>query len=522
MQNFHPIASKYETLKARLLEINDITSAAGLLYWDQATYMPPGGATARGRQIATLRQIAHQKFTDPALGELLEDLKSYEESLGYDSDAASLIRVTRRKYQKAIQVPEEFMARMSKHHSATYAVWAKARAENDFRAVQPYLEKNLELSQEMASFFPGYEHIADPLIDFYDYGMTVAQLRPLFTDLKSKLIHLVEAIASQPPIDNSFLHQHFPEHQQLNFTRKVVTSLGYDFNRGRQDKTLHPFMTKFSLGDVRITTRVYENDFSQALFSSIHETGHALYEQGICPSYEGSPLANGTSAGIHESQSRLWENTIGRSRGFWGYFYPQLQGVFLNQLKHISVDQFYRGINKVERSLIRTDADEVTYNLHVAIRFELELDLLAGKLTIQDLPEAWNQRYESDLGIRPQGDRDGVMQDVHWYSGLIGGQFQGYTLGNAIAAQIYQTAIRRNPAITVDIEQGKFDTLHQWLKENIYQHGSKYTPNELLERVTGQPLTIEPFITYIYQKYHGLYDLNSFNLGKDIGQEINH
>lgn len=507
MPHLHPTTPKYEALKARLLEINDINSAAGLLYWDQATYMPPGGATARSRQIATLRQIAHQKFVDPALGELLADLKSFEESLDYDSDAASLIRVTRRKYDQAVKVPEEFMARMSEHHAATYTVWAKARAENDFQTVQPYLEKNLELSREMASFFPGYEHIADPLIDFYDYGMTVAKLRPLFTDLKSKLLPLVEAIAAQPPIDNSFLYQHFPEHKQLDFTRKVLTSLGYDFHRGRQDKTLHPFMTKFSLGDVRITTRVYENDFTQALFSSIHEMGHALYEQGICPSYEGSPLGNGTSAGVHESQSRLWENVIGRSRGFWGYFYPQLQGVFIKQLQHITVDQFYRGINKVARSLIRTDADEVTYNLHVAIRFELELDLLEGKLTVSDLPAAWNHRYESDLGICPQSDRDGVMQDVHWYNGLIGGQFQGYTLGNAIAAQIYQTAIQKNPEMTVDVEQGKFANLHQWLKDNIYQHGSKYTPSELLEKVTGQPLTIEPFIKYIYQKYADIYNL---------------
>lgn len=507
MQNSNYTNSKYEALKARLLEINDITSAARLLYWDQATYMPPGGASARGRQIATLRQIAHSKLIDPAFGELLEDLQADEESLGYDTDAASLIRVTRLHYQRAVQVPVDFMGRMSQHHSATYEAWAKARPENNFQAVQPYLEKNLELSREMASFFPGYEHIADPLIDFSDYGMTVGKLRPLFTSLKSQLIPLVEAIASQPPIDDSCLHQYFPGNQQLDFSRKVVSCLGYDFNRGRQDKTLHPFMTKFSIGDVRITTRVYEYDFGQALFSSIHEAGHALYEQGICPAYEGTPLAGGTSSGVHESQSRLWENMVGRSRGFWGYFYQQLQGVFLKQLKNVKVDQFYRAINKVERSLIRTDADEVTYNLHVAIRFDLELDLLEGKLAIQDLPEAWNQRYQSDLGLTPKSDRDGAMQDVHWYSGLIGGQFQGYTLGNLIGAQIYQTAVRSRPEITVDIEQGKFNALHQWLTNNIYQHGSKYTTGELLERVTGQPLTVEPFIKYIYQKYQKLYSL---------------
>lgn len=507
MQNLNPTNSKYEALKARLLEINDLTSAAKLLYWDQATYMPPGGATARGRQIATLRQIAHQKLTDPELGKLLENLQPLEESLGYDTDAASLIRVTRRIYQRAVQVPVDFMARMSQHHSAAYEAWATARPENNFPAVQPYLEKNLELSQEMASFFPGYEHIADPLIDLSDRGMTVAKLRPLFASLKSQLIPLVEAIAAQSPIDDSCLHQHFPTARQLEFSRKVVSCLGYDFTRGRQDQTLHPFMTRFSIDDVRITTRVYEHDFGQALFSSIHETGHALYEQGICPAYEGTPLAGGTSSGVHESQSRLWENIVGRSRGFWGYFYPQLQGAFLKQLKNVTVDQFYRALNKVERSLIRTDADEVTYNLHVAIRFDLELDLLEGKLAIKDLPEAWNQRYQSDLGLTPTSERDGVMQDVHWYGGLIGGQFQGYTLGNLIGAQLYQTARRFNPEIPVNIEQGKFNALHEWLKQNIYQHGSKYTTEELLQNVTGQPLTVDPFIDDLYKKYQDLYSL---------------
>ena len=506
MQNSNPTSS-YQELKARLLEINDIASAAALLHWDQATYMPPGGATARGRQIATLREIAHRKLTDPALGKLLDHLSALEESLEYDADEASLIRLTRRKYQKAVQVPVEFMARMTKHHSNSYEAWAQARPTGDFKAVQPYLEKNLELSQEMASFFPGYDHIADPLIDFSDYGMTVAKLRPVFKSLKSKLIPLVEAIASQPPVDDSFLHQHFPQQQQLEFSRKVVASLGYDFNRGRQDLTLHPFMTKFSIGDVRITTRVYENDVGQALFSSIHEAGHALYEQGICPAYEGTPLAGGTSSGVHESQSRLWENIVGRSRGFWGYLYPQLQDAFPKQLSSVSVDRFYQGINKVERSLIRTDADEVTYNLHVAIRFDLELDLLEGKLAVQDLPDAWNQRYQSDLGMKPQSDREGVMQDVHWYSGLIGGQFQGYTLGNLIGAQLYQTALKVNPEITMDIDRGQFKALHQWLKDNIYQHGSKYTTSDLLQRVTGQPLSVEPFIQYIDLKYQTLYSL---------------
>jgi carboxypeptidase Taq len=264
-------------------------------------------------------------------------------------------------------------------------------------------------------------------------------------------------------------------------------------------------MTKFSLGDVRITTRVYEDHLAQALFSSIHETGHAMYEQGISPEFEATPLANGTSAGVHESQSRLWENLVGRSREFWQFFYPQLQAVFPTQLQDVSLESFYRAINKVERSLIRTDADEVTYNLHVAIRFDLELQMLEGKLAVRDLPAAWNERYQTDLGIVPSSDSEGVMQDVHWYTGSIGGMFQGYTLGNLMSAQFFAAALQAHPEIPQQIQQGNFQTLLNWLQTNIYQHGCKYTPVELIQKATGNPLSIEPFISYISQKYGEIY-----------------
>ncbi len=499
--------AKLKELKARLLEVSDLNAAAALLYWDQTTYMPPGGAPARARQIATLRRLAHEKFTDPAIGKLLDDLRLYEESLPYDSDDASLIRVTRRDYEKAIKVPPAFMAELSSHIAATYEVWAKARPANDFAAVQPYLEKTLDLSRQLANFFPGYEHIADPLIDFSDPGMTASAVSTLFAELRQQLAPIVQAITAQPPADDSCLHQAFPEAQQLAFGQEVIRRFGYDFRRGRQDKTHHPYMTKFSLGDVRITTRVKENDLGEALFSTMHEAGHALYEQGIRTEYEGTPLARGASSGIHESQSRLWENLVGRSLSFWRSFYPRLQAVFPDQLGNVSLETFYQAINKVERSLIRTDADEVTYNLHVIIRFELELALLEGQLTVRDLPEAWRERYEADLGIAPPDDRDGVLQDVHWYSGVIGGAFQGYTLGNIISAQFFEAALQAHPEIPAEIEQGEFGTLHTWLKEHIYQHGRKYMPAELIERVTGSPLTIEPYIRYLRTKYGELYQL---------------
>ena len=501
--------TQLQELKARLIEINDLESAAALLEWDQATYMPPGGATARARQLATLRRLAHEKFTDPAIGRLLEALQPYEESLPYDADEAALIRETRREYEKAIKVPPAFVAQLYSHMAASYEVWARARPANHFAATRPYLEKTLELSRQLAEFFPGYQHIADPLIDFSDRGMTTATVRNLFAELRTQLVPIVQAITAQPVADDTCLHQYFPEAQQLAFGLEVIRRFGYDLERGRQDKTLHPFCTKFSLGDVRITTRVNENDLGEALFTTMHEAGHALYEQGICADFEGTPLASGASAGVHESQSRLWENLVGRSRGFWQCFYPRLQAVFPDQLGSVPLETFYRAINKVQRSLIRTDADEVTYNLHVIMRFDLELALLEGHLAVRDLPEAWHERFKADLGIAPADDRDGVLQDVHWYTGVIGGAFQGYTLGNLLSAQLFEAAVRAHPEIPGQIAAGEFGTLHAWLKANIYQHGRKYTPLELIERATGTPLRIEPYIRYLRQKYGELYALEA-------------
>jgi carboxypeptidase Taq len=382
-----------------------------------------------------------------------------------------------------------------------------ARPQNDFAAVQPCLEKTLDLSREYSGFFPGYEHIADPLIDVGDQGLTAASIDNLFSQLRERLVPLVKAIAAQPPADDAPLHHTFPQSGQEAFFQQILAAFGYDSERGRYDASPHPFTTSFSITDVRITVRYDENDLGDALFSALHEAGHALYELGSNLTYEGTPLAGGTSSGVHESQSRLWENVVGRSRGFWRFYFPRLQAVFPEQLGRTSLDALYRAVNKVEPSLIRTDADEVTYNLHVMLRFDLELALLEGKLAVPDLPEAWRERYRTDLGVVPPDDRDGVLQDVHWYMGTIGGMFQGYTLGNVLSAQFYQAALEAHPEIPDEIAQGRFGILHDWLRKEIYQHGSKYTAAELVDRVTGGPLSVGPYMAYLQGKYGELYTL---------------
>lgn len=498
---------KLQELKTRLMDYFDLSFVGSLLNWDQSTYMPAGGAESRARQIGLVGKLAFERFIDPAIGHLLDDLQPYADSLPYDHDDAALIRATRRAYERNIKVPPQLAQEVFVHTARSYHAWTEARPANDWQRMQPLLEKTLDLSRRLAECFPGYDHIADPLIDMSDYGMKANAVRRVFAELREGLVPLVKAITAQAPAHDDFLYRHYPQQAQLAFGEGIIREYGYDFNRGRQDLTHHPFMTKFAAGDVRITTRVKEDDLIDALFSTLHEAGHALYELGINPAYEGTTLDGGTSAGVHESQSRLWENVVGRSRPFWEHYYPQLQAAFADQLREVSLDQFYRAINKVKPSLIRVDADEVTYNLHVMIRFDLELALLEGSLAIKDLPEAWNSRYASDIGVTPPHDKDGVLQDVHWYGGLIGGAFQGYTLGNLLSAQFYSKALEAHPGIPAEIGQGKFDTLRAWMTENIYQYGSKYTAPELIQRVTGGGLQVQPLLNYLRTKYGALYAL---------------
>ena len=497
-------ASAYDELLARLRTVRDLSGAASVLMWDQMTYMPPGGASARGQQLGTLQRLSHELFTEERMGALLGEL---EASSAFGDDDG-LVRLVRRQYDRAVRVPSSFAAEISAHTTESYEAWTQARPSNDFAAVQPHLEKTLDLSRQYASYFDA-AHPADPMIDQADYGMSVATIRPIFAALREQLVPLVQAIGERPQVDDSFLHRHYPEPQQWAFGEHVIKQLGYDFQRGRQDKTHHPFAIRFSAGDVRITTRFQEADLGDGLFSTMHESGHAMYEQGVNADYEGTPLARGTSSGVHESQSRTWENIVGRSRQFWQHFYPQLRETFSAQLGDVELEDFYRAINKAQPSLIRVDADEVTYNLHVIVRFELELALLEGKLSVAELPEAWHARYREYLGVVAPDDRNGVLQDVHWYGGLIGGAFQGYTLGNIMASQFYNAALAAHPEIPQQIAQGQFETLHGWLRSNIYHHGSRFTTSELLERVTGEGLTLEPYMRYLRGKYGEIYGLES-------------
>jgi carboxypeptidase Taq len=499
--------TKLAELRRRLLEISDLSSAGAVLSWDQATYMPAGGAAARARQGAVLSGLAHERSIAPELGGLLDALQPYADSLPEDSDDACLIRVARRDFDKAVKVPAEFIARWAAFGSRSFDAWTRARPADDFATMRPLLQQALDFSRTYADFFAPYAHIADPLIDGPDEGMTTASVRALFKELRAALVPIVRAITEQQPADSSCLAGKFAEGPQIALAREAVARFGYDFARGRLDKTHHPFCTKFSAGDVRITTRVREDDIGDALFSTLHEAGHALYEQGVSADLEGTPLGWGTSAGVHESQSRLWENIVGRSRGFWDYFYPALRKAFPDHFGRLPIEAFYRAINKVERSLIRTDADEVTYNLHVMLRFDLELDLLEGRLKVADLPEAWRARVEADLGLAPPNDRDGCLQDVHWYAGTVGGGFQGYTIGNVLSAQFYAAALGAHPEIPGEIARGEFATLHGWLRDNIYRHGRKFRPDELVRRATGSPLRIAPYIAYLRGKYGALYRL---------------
>ena len=497
----------FDELVARLAVHDDLQSAAAVLRWDQATYMPEGGNAARGRQLATLERLAHERLTDPALARLLDRLAPAAEREGEGSFAARLVRVARRDVDRATKVPAAFVGAFASHCAELYERWTRARPANDFGAVAPLLAKTVEMSREYAGFFAPYEHVADPLIDLADPGVRTSSVRALFAELRGELVPLIEAITRAAPVDDRCLHQVFAEPDQLAFGAAIAAKFGYDLTRGRQDKTRHPFMTRFSIGDVRITTRVCPDDLSEALFSTLHEVGHALYEQHIDPAFEATPLAHGTSAGLHESQSRLWENLVGRSLPFWKGQYPHLQAAFPSQLGGVPLDAFYRAINRVERGLIRTAADEVTYGLHVIMRFDFELELLEGRLAAADLPEAWRERARTDLGIAPATDADGCLQDVHWFDGHVGGAFQSYVLGNLMSAQFFEAALRAHPEVPQEIEAGHFDTLRRWLASNIYVHGRARSSDELVLSATGRPLSAAPYLAYLRTKYGAMYGL---------------
>lgn len=507
-QRENQVKSRLTKLRERLREVHDLEAVVAVLGWDQRTYMPPGGAEARARQIGALRRLAHEKFTDPAMGKLLDELRPYEESLPYDSDDASLIRVTRRDYERAIRIPPSFKDEFDRNAALTYQVWTRARAEDDFAAVQPYLEKTLELSRRYAAFFPEAEHPIDPLIAIVDEGITGAYLKQLFAELQANLIPVVQAIVEQPIPDDSCLVQHFPADRQLEFGLQVIRRIGYDLDRGREDLSEHPITTTVALDDVRITTRIHENYLPSALLGTLHEAGHAIYEQNIRRELEGTPIGRGATYGVHESQSRLWENLVGRSHAFWEFFYPQLQAVFPDQLGSVSLDRFYRAVNRVKPGFFRVEADEVTYSLHCAMRFQLEVDLLDGRVAVRDLPQVWRERFYQTFGFAPTTDREGVLQEMNWYCGRIGGLYQHFTLGNLMSVLWFEAATQAHPEIETEIAHGEFRTLRNWLTQTIYTHGRKFTIPELIERTVGGPLTPSAYLRYLRRKYGELYGLS--------------
>lgn len=490
----------FQKLNKILAEVQDLKNASAVLNWDLSTYMPPAGANMRGRQIATLGKLAHEKFTCNEVKSLLSDLEGYETQFAYDSYESSLLGYVRKEFSKATKLSSDFVNTLLEHQSVCYDVWTKARPANNFKMVAPYLEKTLQLSKAYAEHFE-HEHIADPLIAESDEGFTAKQLREIFKNLRQELVPLVNSVIEKGQMNDACLNRKYSLEKQEQFNKKLVEKMGYDFNRGRLDTTHHPFMTTFAHGDVRITTRYKEDNIAESLFSSIHEMGHAFYELGVDETLDGTFLFGGTSSGVHESQSRLWENIVGRSLNYWQHFYPSLQKAFPEALNNVSVDEFYKAINKVTPSLIRTDADELTYNLHVMIRFDLELAMLEGNLKIADLPQAWNERYKKDLGVDVPNDNLGCLQDVHWFCSFVGGQFQGYTLGNIMSAQFYTAALKANPIIENEIREGKFETLRNWLTKNLHQYGKKFTGLEVLKKATGQELNIEPYLSYLKKKF---------------------
>jgi carboxypeptidase Taq len=368
------------------------------------------------------------------------------------------------------------------------------------------LKKIVEMRRQYADFFKPYDHVYDPLLDDFEPGMTTAEVQAIFTSMRPKQVELIKAISEQPQVDDSFLHLHYDEKGQWGFGEAAITKYGYDWNRGRQDKAAHPFTTCFGLGDVRITTRVDEEFLNTALFGTLHEAGHAIYEQGIAEELDRTPLADGASLAIHESQSRMYENLLGRSYDFWFHFYPQLQERFKTQLGNVDLDTFYKGINKVEPSLIRVEADEATYNLHIMLRLELEIALMEGRLEVPDLPEAWNERMGDYLGVIPPNNADGVLQDVHWSAGIMG-YFPTYALGNLVSNQLWEKINQDIPGLSGQIREGKFTELLAWLRENVHRHGRKFKPQYLVKKIVGTSISSEPYLKYLKDKFGAIYGL---------------
>jgi carboxypeptidase Taq len=489
---------KLERLKERLAEVTDLSKAATLLFWDQRVMMPPGGSAARAEALATLSSLTQERFVAADIGELLEDLRRLEEGSEYDSFEASLLRVTRRDYEKATRVPPELVGEMSKAAALALAAWGPAKEQSNFELLRPHLETHLELKHRYVACFYPADETYDVLLDNYEPDMKTAEVRQIFEQLKEELVPLVQEIVEAGDVDDSFLHQGFEPDEQREFGLQVLRRFGYIDEEWRLDQTSHPFQATPGYADIRLTTNFRPNDLT-SLFATMHEFGHGIYERGVHPTLARTPLGSGVSLGVHESQSRTWENLVGRSRSFWRFFYPRLQESFPEQLRSVEEERFYRAINRVHPSLIRIDADEVTYNMHIILRFELEQELIDGRLPVKDLPRAWNERMTEYLGVEVPDDGQGVLQDMHWAGGSFG-YFPTYSLGNVISVQIWERLKEDLGDLDQSFERGEFAALREWLHEHLYVLGRKFTPQETIERVTGSRIDAKPYLQYLREK----------------------
>jgi len=493
-------SSRFDELLRRLGEISDLHRAGGLLVWDQETKMPPLGAAARAEQLTTLSRLAHDRATAPELGSLLEELRELEENSERESFEASVIRVARRDYEKRRRVPSDLRAEMTRAGSIGYGAWLEAREAADYEILRPHLERRLALTQEYVACHEPFDDPYDPLLDDHEWGMRTADVAATFARLKDVLVPLVAGI--EEPVDDSCLHGDFPPERQREFSLEVLSCWGMDEQAWRLDDTVHPFALSLSESDIRLTTR-FDDDNLGGVLSCLHEFGHGIYEHQVDGRYFRTPLQEGTSSSFHESQSRLWENVVGRRLSTWSFFYPRLQKAFPGQLANVPLGEFHRALNRVAPGPVRVDADEVTYSLHIVLRFELERELLSGALTPTDLPQAFDAKLREYLGVEPANVVEGVLQDVHWSDSNFG-YFPTYALGNVISVQLWERATSELGDLDAEFERGEFGTLREWLGENVHRWGRAFGPAELLQRVVGGPLDAEPYLAYLRGKVEAL------------------
>ncbi len=503
-------------LNDRIGMVNDVLNSWALLYWDSRTMMPPGGNDTRAKQVSTMKVLAHGLLVADETRRLLDAAETEVANRPAEDADRRIVAQTREAVQHHLKIPADLIRRRAQHASEAAAVWVKARAESDFSQFAPYLEKTVGMAKELADAIGYRAHPYDALMYQFEPGETVASLRTLFAELRAGIGPVVKATTAVEAPRSDFLERHYEPAKQEAFAKKLAAKLGYDFDRGRLDGTVHPFEISFTRNDVRITTRYYPNFLPASLFGTMHEAGHGLYEQGIDPAYTRTTLATdlvglyavgGVSFGAHESQSRLWENHIGRSRRFWDLHYGMLQETFPEALGDVDVAAFHRAINKVRPGFIRVEADELTYDFHIMLRVDIETRLVDGSLKVKDLPEAWNAVIKQELGLDVPNDRLGCLQDIHWSSGQIG-TFCNYTIGNVMAAQVLETARAEDPSIQTSVDAGNYAPLKDWLTNNIYVHGRRFGRDELLQRITGRTLDPKPYVKYLRDKYTALYGVS--------------